>query len=169
MDGCLDGKIFERTRGFAIGLERIYVFHQTGVLGCDRGVAHGYLLVALGRNGKDAHSQQVVAHVFKKPRILGPLDDLGVDLPRLCRLDHLPANFLAIHPHGELVNTGPLWHRKDVGRFELPVGVVTEGLFDLGDGHLVFHGNADAVVYHGQRWNRLFFGDQDSVGLNGSE
>jgi len=73
----------------------------------------------------------VIAHVFEKPRILGPLDDLRVDLPRFVGLDHFAPNFRAVHPHGELVHTSPFGTGKDIGCFELTVGVVAEGLFHL--------------------------------------
>src|SRR4051794_7652181 len=41
LDGSVDGKLFQGTGGLAISLERIDVFDQVAVLGCDAGVGHG--------------------------------------------------------------------------------------------------------------------------------
>ena len=57
-------------------------------------------------------------------------DDVGVDLPGLGGVEQLAGDFLAVDPHGELVDAGALGHREDVGGFELAIGVVAEGLFD---------------------------------------
>ena len=67
-----------------------------------------------------------------------------------------------------LSTLAPLGTREDVGGFERPVGVVAEGLLDVGDGDLVLDGDGHLVVEHGQRRHGLVLGDEQAAGVGGS-
>ena len=162
LDGRLDGELLQCARGLA-GLERIDVLDHAGVLGGNGGVAQSDLLIAPGQNGKNLHAQQVVVDVFEETGVLGPAHDVGVDLPGLGRFEHFPGNLLAVHPHGEFVDAGALGNGENIGRFKLPLGVITERLFHARDGHLVFHVDGHLMIQHGQRWDRLFVWNQQDV------
>src|SRR5262249_1086405 len=150
LDGGLDGEVFQGAGGLAVGLERVDVLDDAGVLHGDGGVAEGDLLLALGRHREYAHAEHVAAHVFEQAGVLGAADDVGVALPGPGGLKQLALDLLVADPHGELIDTGALGHGEDVGGFELAVGVVAESLFDAGDGDLVIDGDGHAVVDHGQ-------------------
>ncbi len=160
----LEGEFLQRGRGLGVGLQRIGILDQSGIARGDGREADHQLLVAAGRHGEDTQAQQVGAHVLEQPRVLGAADDVGVDLAGLVGLDHLAADFLTVHPQGELVDRGALGHREDVGGFERPVGVVAEDLRHLRDGRLFDDGDHDVVADHRQRRHFLVGGDKQAGG-----
>ena len=163
LDRRLDAERLQRGRRLAVGLQGIDVLDQVAVRPLTRGVAERHLLVAVRRDGEDLHLQQVVADVLEQTGVLGTADDAGVNLPRLVGLDQLALHLLAVDDHGELVDGGPLGDGEDVGGFEVAVGVVAEGLLDLGEGDLILDGDAHLVVEHGQGRHGLLRGDQQAV------
>ena len=87
----------------------------------------------LRRDREDPQPHEAVAEVLEQAGVLRAADDVGVDLVGLLGVEQFAPLLLAVHPHGELVDAGTLGHREEVGRFELAVGVVAEGLLDGGD------------------------------------
>ena len=68
-------EVFERLRGLAVGLERIDVLDQAGVLVGDGGEAELDLLIAVRRHREDLQLEQVVADVLEQAGVLGAADD----------------------------------------------------------------------------------------------
>ena len=120
------------------------------------------------QNGEDAQAQQVVAHVFEQAGVLHSADDVGVDGRGAVGLDHLALDLLAVDPHGELADRRSLGNRENVGRFELAIGVIAEGLLHLRDGNLFVDGDVDVVIDQVERGNGLVGGDQEAGGAGGS-
>ena len=118
LDGGRDGEVFQGGRRLAVGLERINVFDEAVFVGGDAVKAQGNFLVAVGRDREDLEPGQVVAEVLQQAGVLGAADDVGVDLARLGGLDDFALRFLAVHPHGEVVEAGALGHREDIGGFQ---------------------------------------------------
>ena len=153
--------------GPRLGTQRIDVFDQAVVAGSDRGVADRNLLIAVGGHGEDAELEQAAVHVLEQARIEGAPDNVGVDLAGLVGLDEFAGNFLAVDPHGEPFDVGPLRHREDVLRFELTARLIVKRLFNVRDGHLFIDGDVHLVRGHGQGSQVPFDGDQMPLGLGG--
>jgi hypothetical protein len=139
--------------------------HQVGRALQHHPVAQRHLLVALRRDGEDAHAQQVVPQVLEQSRVLRAADDRRVNVARLGGLDQLALHLGAVDPHGEPIDGGALGHGEEVSRLERPVGVVAEGLLDTGVGDLVVDGDGDLVVEHRQRRQALLLGNEQAVGV----
>ena len=169
LDRRCDGEVFQRGGRLAVGLQRVDVLDDAVLVGGDALEAQGDLLIAVGRDREDLELGQVVAEVLEQAGVLGAADDVGVDLAGLGGLDDLALDFLAVHPHGEVVEAGALGQGEDVGGFEGPVGVVAEGLFDVGDGDLVLDGDGHLVVEHRQRRDGLVLGDEQPAGVGGTQ
>jgi len=87
-------------------LERDRLLHHAGVWGATDVWLHGPPLVALV-GWERLHAQEVICHVFRAP-ILGPLDDLRVDLPRFGRPRIIYARTsVRSHQHGDLFTLAP--------------------------------------------------------------
>src|SRR5207248_197248 len=79
----------------------------------------------------------------------------------------------------KLVHRRALGHREYVGRFQVAIRVVTEGLLHSGDSHLILDGDGHLVVEHGERGQvlligneqpgRLHRGEPDEQGQNGEQ
>src|SRR5262249_52874318 len=164
-DRRLDGEVFEGAGRLAVGLERVNVLDHVAFRRDDGVEAEGHALVDFRQNGEDAQPHHVVADVFEQAGVLGAADDVGVDLGGGVGLQEFGRLVLAVDRHAELVDAGALGDGEDVGRFQLPVGVVAEGLFDPGDGDLIFDVDFDAVVDHRQRRQVFVFGGGKAVGV----
>ncbi len=167
LDVHLDRELLQSADGLAVGLEGIDEFDQAVIAIGHGGVADFDLLIALAWNREDFHLQEVVADVLEQTGVEGALHDGGVDLPGLGGFDQLAGDFLAVYPHGKFANAGALGNRENIGGFQVPVGVIAEGLLQVGDGHLILDGNADVMVEHCQGRHVFFLGNEDAARLRG--
>ena len=79
-----------------------------------------------------------------------------------------PLRFLAVHPHGEVVEAGALGQRENIGGFQRPIGVIAESLFDVRDGDLILNGDGHLVVEHRQGRDVFVVGNEQPAGVSGS-
>ena len=170
LDGVLrfqrhfQGELLQGSRRLAVGLERIGVVDHAAVALGDRGELEADFLIAVLHHRIDAQPQQVVAGVLQQGRILRAPHDARVDVTRLGRFDEFAGHLLAIDPHAQFGDGGAFGHGEDVGRLQLPIGVVAEGLLDAGDRRLIFDGDGHDMAEHGQRGDGLVVRNEQAVG-----
>ena len=145
--------------GLAVGAHRIDVLDQAVVAFGDAGVAEGD---ASDRPwpapGRPCSLMRLVVHVFEQAGILACGRRCRCKFAGLVGLDDFAGLFLAVDPHGELANAGPLGNGEKIGRFELAGCVIAERLLDPRDRHLIVDGDGDFLIDERQRRQLFSFG-----------
>ena len=148
-----------------IGFQRINILDQIVFFLGHRREADLDLLIAFGGNREDLESQQIGTDVLQQSRVFRLPNDAGVHRFGLIRRDQFAFTLPSVHAHRELADAGALGHRKDVGRFELLIGVIAKGLLHFRHRHLILQLHLDVVIQHRQRRKVRLGRNQQSVAL----
>jgi len=97
-------------------------------------------------DGEDVGLDGVLADVLQQGGVAQLAHDGVVDAAGLVLAQQLGLDGHAVYPHRQLADGRAGGQRKVVGSFQQPVVGVAEELLDVGRGHLVGDGHADALI-----------------------
>ena len=160
IDGHLDRDILDRHRAEFLGVERIDVFDQPGIILQQLGVLDLDLLAGIRLDRVDPHLEGIAADILEQRRILHLADDLLIDGAGLVGGQQFGLHHLAVDVHRELVDVGAWRQGKDISPFQAGVVGIVELLVDRGGRHVVLDVDRHPVVGHRQRRELEMAGDK---------